>query len=375
MTNPPTNPLLLDNTSAVARRAWHVAATSAEVRDEPVQVWLLGEPWVLVRLDGVVRAFPDRCPHRLAPLSAGRVTDGTLQCGYHGWRFAPDGACVEMPALGKTDRISKRAALSAPAGVTERYGLVWLAPEHPVSPIPEFPEWEDPAYQTALCEVVRTPASAAQLVDNFMDASHFPFVHAETFGAGESAQVVEPGIATGDGWVATTFQTWYRTMDDPKAAAGERPVVQRQDLFKQGFASYNVYLRLGFPDLDWTFGIMFCCRPESAEATRVYKLVARRDDLPPDAARLAAWVKDQDLITQEDLGILERYPHRHIHLDRHAELHTRADRLSLAWRGLMADACRAITQEPFATEPIAPQSSAPESFRHAEDGFRQAGLS
>jgi phenylpropionate dioxygenase-like ring-hydroxylating dioxygenase large terminal subunit len=342
-------PLLLDNSSLQVRRAWHAVAASAELGDEPLQVWLLGEPWVLVRLAGAVRAFPDRCPHRLAPLSAGRVTDGTLQCGYHGWRFGADGRCVEIPALGKSTyprqnqpsgaqaRISKRATLPGPHAVIERYGLVWLAPDEPVAPLPEFPEWGAEGFETAMCTVVRTPAGAAQLVDNFMDASHFPYVHAASFGAEESALVVDAGVER-DGWsVSTTFSTWYRTWDDPKAAAGERPEVQRQELFKQGFASYNVYLRLDFPDIDWTFGIMFCCQPESATSTRVYKLLARRDDLPPDPRRLETFVKDEDQITAEDLGILERYPHRHIHLDRRAEMHTKADRLSLAWRTLMAD--------------------------------------
>src|SRR5438552_592230 len=117
-------PLLLDNSSASARRAWHAVAASAEVGDGPVQIWLLGDPWVLVRLDGQIRAFADRCPHRLAPLSAGRITGGTLQCGYHGWRFAADGRCMEIPALGKTSQISKRATLPVPFGVTERYGLI-----------------------------------------------------------------------------------------------------------------------------------------------------------------------------------------------------------------------------------------------------------
>jgi vanillate O-demethylase monooxygenase subunit len=315
-------------------------ATSAEVGDgRPVQVWLLEEPWVVVRLGGQVRAFRDQCPHRLAPLSAGRITDGTLQCGYHGWRFAGDGRCVEIPALGKTDpdKISKRATLPGPYGLQERYGLVWLAPEEPLAPLPDFPEWEDGSYDTAMCELIRTPVSAAQLVDNFMDASHFPYVHQESFGAEESALVVDAGVERAGWSVSTTFATWYRTWDDPKAEAGERDALQRQQLFKQGFASYNVYLRLDFPDLGWTFGIMFCCQPETSATTRIYKLLARRDDLPSDPRRLATFAKDEDQITAEDLAILERYPHRHIHLDRQAEMHTKADRLSLAWRNLMAE--------------------------------------
>lgn len=327
--------LVLDNTSRTLRAAWHVVATGAEVGPDPVQVWLLGEPWVLVRLPAGLRAFPDVCPHRLAPLSAGRVVEGSLQCGYHGWRFAADGGCVEIPALGRSERISRRATLAAPAGLVERYGLVWLAPETPLAPLPAFAEWETPGYDTARCDLVRTPASAAQLVDNFLDASHFPYVHEKTFGTPESALVTDAGVER-DGWsVRTTYRTWYRLMDDPEVAAGRRESLQPQDLYKQGGLSYSVYLRLVFPQLGTTTAILFACQPETAERTRVYKLVAR-NDLDGDPARLAAFVKEEDVITAEDLAILERYTQRGIMLDRRAEMHTRADRLSLAWRSLVA---------------------------------------
>jgi nitrite reductase/ring-hydroxylating ferredoxin subunit len=44
------------------------------------------------------RVFEDQCPHRLAPLSEGRVNEnGELECPYHGWAFAGDGACTHIP--------------------------------------------------------------------------------------------------------------------------------------------------------------------------------------------------------------------------------------------------------------------------------------
>src|SRR5258708_37945038 len=76
---------------------WHPVALSCEVGAEPVAVRLAGHSWVLVRLGSAISAFVDACPHRRARLSAGHVSDGTLQCMYHGWRFANDGGCVEIP--------------------------------------------------------------------------------------------------------------------------------------------------------------------------------------------------------------------------------------------------------------------------------------
>ena len=78
---------------------WHPVALSSEVGPAPVAVRLGGRGWALARFGGGIAAFADACPHRRARLSAGQITDGILQCPYHGWRFTPDGRCVNIPAL------------------------------------------------------------------------------------------------------------------------------------------------------------------------------------------------------------------------------------------------------------------------------------
>ena len=61
---------------------WHPVALSCDVGEEPVAARLAGQGWALARLGGAVAAFADACPHRRARLSAGQLTDGTLQCPY-----------------------------------------------------------------------------------------------------------------------------------------------------------------------------------------------------------------------------------------------------------------------------------------------------
>jgi phenylpropionate dioxygenase-like ring-hydroxylating dioxygenase large terminal subunit len=90
---------------------WQAVTTSDQVTDQPMQVWLAGRPWVLVRLAGRLVGFADRCPHRLAPLSAGRSVGDALECGYHGWRFGPSGEAVSIPSLGGGARLPPRACL------------------------------------------------------------------------------------------------------------------------------------------------------------------------------------------------------------------------------------------------------------------------
>lgn len=310
-------------------------ATSEAITVAPQQVWLLGDPWMLVRIEGRLLALEDRCPHRLAPLSLGTVCGGELQCGYHGWRFNADGRCVAIPAIDPTDHIPRRANPRRPWGVQERYGLVWLAPEEPLCPVPDFEEWEREGFDQIRTTITATRAGAGLLVDNFLDASHFPYVHKRTFGDDRAARVVDDGIET-DGWfVRTRFSTWYRNFDDPLVATGQHDAVQPQDLLKQGGASLSVYLRLCFPVTGATLAILFCCTPETAGQTRIYKLVAR-DDTRGDPHRIAQTIVDEDLILAEDLVVLERYTAMETHLDQRVEVHTKGDRLSLAWRRLLA---------------------------------------
>ena len=105
---------------------WYPILESARVRRRPVAVQRMGERLVLWRdSDGRAVCMRDRCPHRGVQLSRGRVRDGTLECGYHGFRFDAAGQCTAMPCEGPDAKI--------PAGmqvrrheICEEHGLVWM---------------------------------------------------------------------------------------------------------------------------------------------------------------------------------------------------------------------------------------------------------
>jgi phenylpropionate dioxygenase-like ring-hydroxylating dioxygenase large terminal subunit len=120
---------------------WHPVARSADVGTTPVPVGADGRPFVVVRLrpNGEVVAFPARCPHRLVPLAVATVTDGRLQCPYHGWRFDAEGRCVDIPSLGADGSPPPRADLPMPWAVEERHGWIWLAPDRTTTSSPPRP--------------------------------------------------------------------------------------------------------------------------------------------------------------------------------------------------------------------------------------------
>ncbi len=81
-------------------KQWYPVAV-AEFLDSsrPHAIQLLGKDLVLWQDNsGQWHCFEDFCPHRLAPLSEGRIeSDGTLLCAYHAWRFDSQGKCVSIP--------------------------------------------------------------------------------------------------------------------------------------------------------------------------------------------------------------------------------------------------------------------------------------
>jgi phenylpropionate dioxygenase-like ring-hydroxylating dioxygenase large terminal subunit len=326
----------IDNETAGLSRSWHVVAASDEVDETPRQIWLLGLPWVLARTSGGLVAFVDRCPHRLAPLSAGTVVGDRIKCRYHGWEFRADGTCESIPSNAPGSPIPARACATRPFAVQDRFGLVWLAPDAPVCSLHDFPEWDDPAYDRARNAPRRTSAGAGQLADNFLDASHFPTVHTKTFGTPEAAYV-SPHTVGRDGWeIRTVYEAPYRNHDDPLVATGEHPLVQPHILTKVGRPSSTVYLTLDFPLTGVRLAILFACQPERHGSTRVYKLMAH-NGYDGDQGRIDELIRFEDVVLDEDLDILERYPSQRLATDLGVEVHSRADRLSVAYRRLLAD--------------------------------------
>jgi phenylpropionate dioxygenase-like ring-hydroxylating dioxygenase large terminal subunit len=171
------------------RSYWYAVARSTEVAPGPVPVAVLGERLVLWRgQSGAVAAAPDRCPHRESPLSPGEVEDGCLVCPYHGWTFEEGGRCVRVPSSDPGTPVPSRAHLHT-VHVTERYGLVWVCLGEPVEGIPDIPQDDDPEFRRINNPVEVWKTSATRMTDNFVDITHFPWVHVGTFGRRQSTFV------------------------------------------------------------------------------------------------------------------------------------------------------------------------------------------
>ncbi|MCO5569373.1 hypothetical protein L7F22_023085 [Adiantum nelumboides] len=155
--------------------------TAVTIMGRDIVVWWdrNGERW---------QVWEDKCPHRLAPLSEGRINEkGELQCSYHGWCFAPcTGSCTLIPQApldGAPVWESGRACASVYPSV-EQEGLIWFWPDTRPElkdiakrkPPPSIPALADPSFKDEL-HSRNLPYGYEQLIENLMDPAHVPFAH------------------------------------------------------------------------------------------------------------------------------------------------------------------------------------------------------
>ena len=170
------------------RNQWYTAATSTELGAKPLARTICNEPMVIFRAqDGTVAVLTDRCPHRKAPLSLGEVVGNAIQCGYHGIRFAADGACTHVPGNVPIGRNFRARCFPA----REIHGLifVWLGEPSLADPalIPDFSENVKPGW-TGVHGTLYVKGNYQLLIDNILDLTHVVFVHKTTLAGGGVAE-------------------------------------------------------------------------------------------------------------------------------------------------------------------------------------------
>lgn len=156
---------------------------------KPNTATVLGISLVIWRSESssVYRVFLDRCPHRLAPLSEGRIDEksGNLMCSYHGWEFDAKGECRRIPQADRPELIAKNSrnlcATVYPSRQENDLLWVWMDAETPEiaakTDLPLSPNL-DASKGFVWSSMVRDLAYDWQiLVENVADPSHVPFSH------------------------------------------------------------------------------------------------------------------------------------------------------------------------------------------------------
>lgn len=202
-------PAQIDNESSIHAAfapGWYTIAASKDVGSRPTPVLLNGLPIVTFRdATGQSVALLDRCAHRNAPLSAGRVIAGNIQCHYHGWQFDGAGECRAVPGLcGAPEHTARRVPSFA---CRDSQGWIWAYSEADVSPDSEpyeIPCADQPGYLT-IRERLEMPGPLDAVAENALDVPHTAFVHSGLFRKNEDRQPIEVVVRALDGGVEAQF--------------------------------------------------------------------------------------------------------------------------------------------------------------------------
>jgi vanillate O-demethylase monooxygenase subunit len=132
--------------------------------------------------DGKVVAMEDACPHRLLPLSMGKLRGDSIECGYHGMTYDCSGKCIRVPG----QKVAPPNAVVPTYPTHENMGLVWVWMGDPAladtSKVFDLPQYHDPRWSAVEGDALRIGANYLSLADNLCDPAHVSFVHLTTLG-------------------------------------------------------------------------------------------------------------------------------------------------------------------------------------------------
>lgn len=299
---------------------WWPVAVVGEEQAGPQPVVLLGEALVLWASDaGPPSLLTDRCPHRGTRLSLGKVRGDTLECPYHGWRFNGAGQCLAVPA--QPGFVPPASTAAACHGLQASHGLWWASlggrAFHPLPDLQGLPA------RRLVYGPFDVATSAPRAVENFLDTSHFAFVHEGWLGDAQHPEVPPYDVVhTADGRpVIESYQTWQ-----PRAsatAAGGGWVTYRYEVLSP-FAA--LLTKRGDGDAPQDSYVVWAC-PQTPESCRLWFAQYTTDTHTPDDV-LRNFQVD---IFGQDQPVLESHQPKRLPISG-GEAMVAADRLSAAYR-------------------------------------------
>ncbi len=307
----------------ILQNDWHPVASVHQLQTNPIlSVRLLGVDLVIWQHDQSIQIWRDLCIHRGTKLSLGRITEeGCLACPYHGWRYDQTGQCVHIPAHPEQTPPAKAQAQGY--AVQIRYDLVWTCLGEPANALPPFPEWGQPGFGMAACgPFAGVQAHGPRIIENFLDASHFAFVHAGVLGDPDHAEIGE-----------------YEVRIEPQGVFSDPIAVYQPNPFGDQAGSVH-YTYSVFRPLTAHFtkqspnarnGLLLVVTPSDRLSSTAWFVVAT--NTTTDHAQLRVdYTPRIGAIFEEDRAIVESQRPELLPLDLQAELHLRSDRMAIGYR-------------------------------------------
>lgn len=253
---------------------WYIIALESEVpKDKPIKRWIYEKPYVVFRNnEGSISVLLDKCLHRAAQLSEGKVCQGKVVCPYHGWTFDAKGDLIDVPSDGqetKTAEKNKRPNWNIPSLPTmTQDGCVWVWAGDITKKTP-FPSWRFAHYDNSKMVkyfmITDFDNKVTHLIQNFMDVPHTVFVHAKWF-RNRSLLKVPVEVKVSDSKVKVT----YLQQNDTIGFTGKILNPNNEPMIHT-----DEYIFPNITRVDYKFGKRFFiinsqCTPIDKYRTRVY---------------------------------------------------------------------------------------------------------
>ncbi|MGH4141082.1 Rieske 2Fe-2S domain-containing protein [Clostridium sp.] len=248
------------------RNQWYGILDSKDVKSKkPIGVTRLGEKLFFWRSEnGKVNCIFDKCCHRGASLSAGKVIHDKITCPFHGFQYDASGKVTLIPANGKNTPIPERFKVNA-YQVKEKYGLIWLWFGEFTDELPEIPffkELREGFSYGGFSEM--WPVHYTRAIENQLDVVHLPFVHTSSIGRGNKTLVNGPVVK----W-KENLMTFYvnNIVDDGKVQPLKANEIKNfEKLFSLQFQMPNLWQNVISADLR----IVAIFVPIDDEHTQIY---------------------------------------------------------------------------------------------------------
>lgn len=169
---------------------------------------------------GNVACVEDKCSHRGAALSGGKVKGNCIMCPFHGLEFDRNGACRYVPSYGKSSTIDLRRYNVKRYIVREEYGIVylWYGDEEKVTEkLPFFHGFVDETYIYSEVEDLWN-SHYSRCIENQLDVVHVPIVHHNTIGRGNKTLINGPKVIFENGMLITSANNEVDTGQKPRPA-------------------------------------------------------------------------------------------------------------------------------------------------------------
>jgi len=212
------------------KNQWYAVLDGKELKEKKLLgVTRLSEKLVFWReTDGQIGCIFDRCCHRGASLSCGKLENSHVACPFHGFQYDASGKVTLIPANGNQNPVPDNFKVNTYLA-REAYGFIWVWYGDQNEAIPEIPFFEELKTGFSYGGFHENWAvHYTRAIENQLDVVHLPFVHTSTIGRGNKTLVNGPVVKWKD-----DLMTFYvdNVLDQGQAPLKSNEIKDYEKLF------------------------------------------------------------------------------------------------------------------------------------------------